>query len=355
MDAARGETIPMQTPQALPPQTVPNAHAAKAAPKHIVLLDDDEATLRGVSRLLTAAGFRVTATLNPREAMERVVCDGADAIISDLHMPEMGGNLVLAMLTQAAPRVARLLLTSETDFSRVASLAVPYSVHAFVSKREVTSRLIPTLRELLAGRPDVDPAAISEEARGLAHSIVRALALRDYETELHCNRVAAFARRLGSELGLSPSRVLDVELGALLHDIGKIGVRDAVLLKPGALNEAEWIEMRKHPDLGVALLCDVPALRRAIPVVQCHHERRDGKGYPRQLSGNAIPLDARIFQVVDTYDAIVSDRPYRKGRTDLEAREEIAKHVGPQFDPEVFEAFRRIDVEDWKSVTHHLR
>jgi HD-GYP domain-containing protein (c-di-GMP phosphodiesterase class II) len=156
-------------------------------------------------------------------------------------------------------------------------------------------------------------------------------------------------------MGLSPSRVLDVELGALLHDVGKIGVRDAVLLKPGPLTEDEWVEMRKHPDLGVALLTEVPALRRALPIVQCHHERRDGKGYPRALVGNAIPLDARIFQVVDAYDAIVSDRPYRKGRSDAEARAEIAQHVGPQFDPEVFEAFNRIPALDWQSVIRSKR
>jgi response regulator RpfG family c-di-GMP phosphodiesterase len=345
----------MNVPQASRLHGLPSVAPAKATPKHVIVLDDDEAMLRGVTRMLTAAGFRVTATVNPKEAIERAVCDGADAVVSDLHMPEMGGHLVLAMLAQAAPRTARLLLTSETDFTRVASLAVPYSVHAFVSKREVTSRLIPALRELFAGRPDVDPTAISEEARGMARTIVRALALRDYETELHCERVAAWARRLAGELKLSPSRMLDVELGALLHDIGKIGVRDAVLLKPGPLNADEWIEMKKHPELGVALLTDVPALRRAIPIVMCHHERRDGNGYPRQLSGNAIPLDARIFQVVDAYDAIVSDRPYRKGSSDAHARAEIKKHVGPQFDPEVYEAFCQIDQEDWTQVTSRLR
>lgn len=324
--------------------------------KHVVVLDDDENQLRSIKRLIQAAGFRVSCTTSPKEAMEIVVCEGAEAIISDLHMPEMGGHLVLAMLAQAAPRCARILLTSDTDFARVASLAVPYSVHALVSKRDTMTRLVPALRELFLNRPpDHETGGGAEEARCLARSIVRALALRDFETEAHCERVATWARRLASELGLAPTRVLDVELGALLHDVGKIGVRDAVLLKPGPLDEREWEEMRRHPDLGVALLADVPSLRRAIPVVQCHHERRDGKGYPRGLTGNAIPIDARIFQIVDAYDAIVSDRPYRKGASDEVARQEIEKHVGPQFDPDVFAIFAKIPPEQWAQVCAHLR
>jgi response regulator RpfG family c-di-GMP phosphodiesterase len=279
--------------------------------------------------------------------MEAVVCEGADAIITDLHMPEMSGNLVLAMLAQAAPRTARLLLTSEVDFVKVASMTTPYSVHALVAKKNAAQRLVPALRDLLAGRPEDDESAISEEARGLARTIVRALALRQYESQTHCERVAAWSRRLASELKLSPSRILDVELGALLHDVGQIGVSDAVLLKPRALDDNEWRELRRHPDLGAALLAEVPALRRAIPVVQCHHERRDGGGYPRALKGNAIPLDARIFQIVDAYDALVSDRPHRKARSDDEARAEIAKNVGSQFDPEIHEVFSRIDRQDW--------
>jgi response regulator RpfG family c-di-GMP phosphodiesterase len=286
--------------------------------------------------------------------MEVVVCEGADAIVSDLHMPDMGGHVVLAMLTQAAPKTARVLMTSETDFTRVASLVVPYSVHAFVTKNDVARRLIPALKDLFNGRPGGDEQSLIEEARSLARSIVRALALRDYETELHCERVAAWSRSLGARLGLTGARLLDIELGSLLHDIGKIGVRDAVLLKPGPLDDKEWEEMRRHPDLGVALLADIPALKRAIPVVYFHHERRDGQGYPRRLGAGEIPVDARIFQIVDAYDAIVSDRPYRKGRSDAEARKEIARHVGPQFDPEIYDGFMSIEPIEWKSTTAHL-
>ncbi len=320
--------------------------------RHIVLLDDDESIIQALSRLLVAAGMRVTATLNAREAMEVVVCRGADAIVADLHMPDMGGNLVLSMLAQAAPHVARILMTNDTDFSRVAPLVVPYSVDAFVSKHDASTRLVPALRDVLTRRRV--PVDSESAARSLSKSIVRALSLRDYETEVHCERVAAWSARLAMELRMTPSRLLDVELGALLHDVGKIGVRDAVLLKPGKLTEDEWKEMRRHPDLGVALLSDIPALRRAIPVVHSHHERRDGKGYPRGLAGDEIPVEARIFQIADTYDAIVSDRPYRRGQSDEEARAEICRFVGPQFDPAVHAVFLRIPPDEWRKVVAGL-
>jgi response regulator RpfG family c-di-GMP phosphodiesterase len=316
----------------------------------VVVLDDDDKIVRAVELILSPAGYRVTATTDPKRAMEVVVCEGAEAIVCDLNMPAMSGTIVLAMLAQAAPRTARLLMTGENDFARIASLTVPYSVHAYLAKRDLATRLVAVLEELVVGRPDRDDSAISEESRGLAHSITRVLAMRGYESEEHCGRVAAWSRRLASELGFSPSRMLDVELGALLHDVGQIGVRDAVLLKPAGLNHDEWEELRKHPDLGVSLLKDVPALNRAIPIVQCHHERRDGKGYPRSLTGNAIPIDARIFQIVDAYDALRTDRPYRKGTSDEGARKIIADAVGPQFDPEVHDAFSKIDTEEWGRV-----
>jgi putative nucleotidyltransferase with HDIG domain len=266
----------------------------------------------------------------------------------------MGGNVVLAFLAKAAPRTARLLLTSETDFSTVASLAAPFSVDAFVPKRDASTLLLRTLDTLFAGRDAGREAGESEEevehARELARSIARALAMRDVETEAHCVRVAALARRLAMALGLSNERLLDTELGALLHDVGKIGVRDAVLLKREPLTPSEWEEMRRHPDLGAAFLREIPALRRGLAVVQNHHERFDGSGYPRGLVGAAIPLEARIFQIADAYDAIRSDRPYRKGRSDSEARAEILRHVGSQFDPQVHDAFARIDPEDWSTT-----
>ena len=135
---------------------------------------------------------------------------------------------------------------------------------------------------------------------------------------------------------------LDVERGALLHDVGKIGIPDAILHKPGELNREEWIEMRRHPEIGSRILQGIKFLDGARPIVLCHQERYDGNGYPAGLKGNAIPLGARIFAVVDALDAMTSDRPYRKALPYESARAEIFKYRGTQFDPDVVAAFRRL-------------
>jgi len=164
-----------------------------------------------------------------------------------------------------------------------------------------------------------------------------------------------WARALGKEMGLSSARLLDVELVAMLHDIGQLAMPDPVLASTGALTPEQWRDIRRHPDLGAELLQGFPALRRAIPVVRCHHERADGGGYPRGLRGSAIPLDARIFQLVDAYDALTSDRPHRAARSDAAAREEILRNVGTQFDAEVYEAFVSIPADVWQEMVSGLR
>ena len=135
--------------------------------------------------------------------------------------------------------------------------------------------------------------------------------------------------------------------GALLHDVGKIGITDRVLLKAGPLSDGEWREMRKHPDLGATLVGEIGFLRPARELVRAHHERYDGAGYPRGLAGDAIPLGARIFGVADAFDALTTDRPYRRGLDHTEAARRIAAGRGSQFDPAVVDAFLRIPADAW--------
>ena len=176
----------------------------------------------------------------------------------------------------------------------------------------------------------------------------RALDLREHETGGHARRVTELAQRLGRRLGLGPDDLEDLRHGALLHDVGKIGVRDAVLGKPGPLDEAEWTEMRHHTVLGHELLLGLPELREATAVVRSHHERWDGGGYPDGLAGEAIPRLARIFAVVDVYDALTNDRPYRRAWTDDEVRAHLHAERGRQFDPLAVDAFLELlgEVED---------
>jgi putative nucleotidyltransferase with HDIG domain len=167
----------------------------------------------------------------------------------------------------------------------------------------------------------------------------RALDLRDKETEGHTQRVTDVALRLAERLGVSADERVHVRRGALLHDIGKMGIPDQILLKPGPLSESEWAIMRQHPLYAYQLLAPVAYLRQALDIPHYHHERWDGSGYPYGLRGDQIPLHARLFAVADVWDALRSDRPYRSGWPEDQTRAYLREQSGRQFDPAVVEAF----------------
>ena len=170
----------------------------------------------------------------------------------------------------------------------------------------------------------------------------RALDLRDKETEGHSLRVTEMTGELSRVFGLSDMELVQVRWGSLLHDIGKMGVPDAILLKPGALTEDEWTVMKKHPFFAYEMLAPIRYLRQALDIPYCHHEKWDGTGYPRGLSGDQIPLSARIFAIVDVWDALTSDRPYRPAWTDNDALNYILMSSGTHFDPQVVDSFMQV-------------
>lgn len=177
-----------------------------------------------------------------------------------------------------------------------------------------------------------------------------ALDLRDRETEGHSRRVVEYTARLATQIGLEEDTIKDIRRGALIHDIGKIGVPDAVLLKPGALNDAERKIIERHPRAGYDMLIGIPYLKEEIQIVLSHQEKWDGSGYPRGLRGEEIPLGARLFAIADTFDALTSDRPYRKGCSYEVARKLIEEESGKQFDPQAVAAFTAIPPEEWMQI-----
>lgn len=207
------------------------------------------------------------------------------------------------------------------------------------------------LEKLVAERTaELDKAfeEIENSYRMTLKALVQALETRDFETHGHSERVVTFSLRLGYELGLEKEALRDLELGALLHDIGKIGVPDAILRKPAKLNEEEWEKMKLHPLHGQKILRNIAFLDGAARIVAQHHEKWDGTGYPQGLRGESIDIGARIFAVVDAFDAMISDRVYRKGCSYDDALAELEKCAGTQFDPLVVEAFKAIPREDWE-------
>jgi len=192
------------------------------------------------------------------------------------------------------------------------------------------------LRRHQLGAASAPPA---DEIEAFAEALVAALDLREHETGAHSKRVACHTLVLARRITRDSTFLREIYWGALLHDIGKIGVPDAILCKAGALTDAEWAVMRRHPENGHVILRSIPFMARAADIVLCHEERFDGSGYPRGLAGEAIPLGARLFAVIDTLDAITSDRPYRAAQAYDVAKAEIERGVGAQFDPRAVDAF----------------
>jgi HD-GYP domain-containing protein (c-di-GMP phosphodiesterase class II) len=177
-----------------------------------------------------------------------------------------------------------------------------------------------------------------------------ALDLRDRETEGHSRRVVEYTARLAEEIGLDKGTIKNIRRGALIHDIGKIGVPDAVLRKPGLLNDDERKLINLHPQAGYNMLVGIPYLREEIQIVICHQEKWDGTGYPYGLRGEQIALGARLFAIADTFDALTSDRPYREGSSYESARKIIEEEAGRQFDPQAVAAFLVVPVEEWIKI-----
>lgn len=336
----------------------------------ILVVDDDVRILAALSRILQSEGYEVVTHSDPVQAARE---EGFQVVLTDFMMPYLNGIELLSALREKNPRAVRLMLTAAADF-RTASEAVnrgevyrllgkPWSLADLTSSvrqafehyrlvetnERLTREVAEKNAELTAINRELERRVV-ERTSGLLEGLISALDYRDTETQWHSRRVSLYAKRLAEEIGLSGVALDVVEQGALLHDIGKIGVRDSILLKPGPLTPDEWEEMRKHPEFGFRMLAKMPYLHEASLIVLQHQERWDGKGYPQKLSGENIVIGARIFSIVDTLDAITSDRPYRKGRPLQIAQDEIQRCSGTQFDPALANAFMRVPDTDWARI-----
>ncbi len=349
------------------------AAISSTTPDRVVVVDDDDLILRALARILEASGYEPRCYLQPEQALAAIEADRPTVIISDYMMPGMDGVTFLKQARNRAPHAVRILCTAAEDF-RVALQAVNAGeVYRIISKpwhqqelvatvnqaaesarlRRENERLTAEVQRQNAQLRDVNlnlEEKLRQRTQMLLEGLIAALDYRDAETQWHSRRVSLYARRLAQQLGVLEPELTVIEHGALLHDIGKIGVRDRVLLKPGPLSTDEWVEMKRHPELGWALLQRVDYLRPASVVVLQHQEKWDGTGYPAGLRGDGIGIGARAFHVVDTLDAITSDRPYRRARGFADARAEIIRCRGSQFDPRVVDAFLAIPEEEWERI-----
>jgi response regulator RpfG family c-di-GMP phosphodiesterase len=331
----------------------------------VLLVDDEPSVCQLLNDALLRAGYECQSCSSGEEALNALKREPFDVVITDLYMPGISGMSLLEQGTRVRPESAFLMATGESD-ARIGVEAMKHGATDYLVKPFPINSLVESVRQAQQKKSSKTLAPESEERcfRALASKrklrIRRALQeidrlyaetvrtlgavldLRDNETAGHAQRVCRYTVEIGRRLGF-PNRVLQAfARGALLHDIGKIGIPDEILLKPGALTAQEAAIMRTHVMIGYKLIQHLDYLRPAAQIVLCHHERFDGYGYPRGLAGQQIPIGARVFAVADTLDAMTTDRPYRQACTFAKARAEIAAESGHQLDPEVVATFMSI-------------
>lgn len=323
------------------------------------LIVDDEARLRqALVRMMQMDGFDCIDAGSVREALELMEREQVGLLLSDMRMPGMDGIELLRRVRERWPDVAIVMITAvaevEVAVECLAIGAMDYITKPFVLE-EVRARVAQAMerRRLIIENREHQlhlESRVAEQARRIeelffvgVHTLVEALELKDPDTRGHSTRVSHYGVAMARMLELDAGIIHQIELGGHLHDIGKIGVREAVLNKPSPLTAEEYDHIMSHPLLGwkvlKPLLADAPVI---LNIVRHHHERFDGRGVPDGLAGTAIPLEARIIAVVDAYDAMLSRRTYRDGLTRAEAVFELSRCAGSQFDPDVVGAFVRL-------------
>jgi len=330
-------------------------------PEKILVVDDEEAIREVVSTLLSAQGYQCTTSSNGRLALEAFRKGSYDLVLSDIVMPEMDGLKLLGELRLEDPDVPVIMVTAMHDIA-IALEAIRAGAYDYILKpfekdqlhlsvrRALEHRALilenrtyqSDLEHLVAERTQQLSVALQELEQSYDYTLEAlggALDAKDAETEGHCQRVTAFTITIAKSMNVDKSMLRHIARGAFLHDIGKMGIPDSILRKPGPLTTEEREIMRRHCEIGYSVLERIPFLKEAAEIVLSHQECYDGSGYPRGLKGEQIPLGARIFAVADTLDAMISDRPYRKALPISAAREEIKRFSGRQFDPRVVEIF----------------
>jgi response regulator RpfG family c-di-GMP phosphodiesterase len=337
-----------------------------------ILIVDDEPEITAILSDLFYGKYDCTTAGSAEEALARLAGTNYELVVSDITMPGMSGLDMIPHVKGTSPNTVVVMISGmQTVESAIEALRLgafdyvmkPFDlrqVEAVVTRALEHQDLIVAkqryedhLEELVEQRTaELDQAlnSLEDAYRSTLKALTAALETRDLETHGHSERVVSYSMRLGQEYGLDGERLKSLEFGSLLHDIGKIGVPDLILRKPAKLTSEEWVLMREHPVHGQQILRGIKFLEGAARVVAQHHEKWDGSGYPLGLSAEDIDICARIFSVADAFDAITSDRVYRKGKPYQAAALELDEWAGKQFDPKVVAAFHRVPPEDWQEL-----
>jgi response regulator RpfG family c-di-GMP phosphodiesterase len=338
----------------------------------VLIVDDDPRVRDVLQEVFETDGYECQVASNGLEGLEAFGAERPPLTVTDINMPVMDGLAFLKQARAVEPDAAILVLTGASDV-KTAVESLKYGAFDFIMKPVNMDELLMAAgralehRQLLVERREYHALLerrVAEATQELAatlreledtyrhtlEALGSAIDTRDLGTHAHSRRVRGYSLVIARAYGVPDIDLRDIEHGVLLHDIGKIGIPDAILLKPGPLTPAEWKIMRTHPDIGRQLLEKIPFLHGAVPIVYHHHERWDGTGYPMGLAGAGIPLGARIFAVADAFDAMTFDRPYSRAIPMEAARAEIQRCTGTHFDPAVVATFSRLPIEVFEEI-----
>ena len=335
----------------------PTLEASIRADKIRVLVVDDEEFLRSIVReRLELAGYLVDEAANGIEAMKKVSNGFGqyDVLLTDIRMPGMDGITLLGEWGKKSPCTAGIVMSAiaelDTAISALKMGACDYITKPFnfdvllitienALRKKDLERQLEDYRTNLERKVKEQTDVINSMYVRSIDAMIKALEAKDFYTRGHSQRVTLYSLAIGMEMGMPHEEIENLRRGAVLHDLGKIGVREAVLNKPGKLTDEEFSEIVRHPEMAVRILEPIPFFRPLLPAILHHHERFDGKGYPARLAGSMIPVPSRIMAIADTFDAMTSTRAYRKALPVSDAIAEIRRCAGTQFDPDIVPSF----------------
>ncbi len=317
--------------------------------KHTILIVDDEVNNLQFLKRTLRRDYKILTANDGLEALKVVEQEGPNIslIISDQRMPNMNGTEFLAEVTEEYPNIIKMLLTGYSDIDAMIDGVNKCNLFQYISKPINPNDLEIIIKNgIEAYELTLSKNTLLNDLRELFFTTIKAISnaldAKDTYTHGHSHRVTMYSLILAKEMDFDEEQLEEIETAGLLHDIGKIGIPEDILCKPGRLTEEEYTIIKGHAPGGKKILNTIPGLRTISLWVSCHHERWDGRGYPAGMKEEEIPLPARILAVADTYDAMTSNRSYRKGLPHEVAVEEIKNCAGTQFDPSIIEIFLKI-------------
>ena len=328
----------------------------------ILAVDDEQGIIDSLSIFLKRSGYSFTGITDPEEAIERIKNEHFDLLLLDFIMTPLHGDQVVEEIRKFNKELYILLLTGHKDLAPPLETIKRLDIQGYCEKSDKFDQLLLLIESGIKSVEQMNEikainAKLSDTYKELEKAYMESIQTLRYTVEAkdtytrgHSDRVSAFSVLIGQKLGLSQEDLRRLEIGGLFHDIGKIGVPDAILQKPGKLSDDEYSEIKNHPTIGAHILSTASIFQDILPIVKYHHERYDGRGYPEQLSGENIPYLARITAVADTFDAMTSKRSYRDSLPLDIVISEFEKCSGSQFDPAIANTFIDILKNDYDKI-----